>query len=721
MSGSMIGRTFSGRYRIVERIGIGGMAEVYRAQDTVLGRIVAVKVMLPQYAADADFTRRFRQEAASAANLQSPYIVNVYDWGQDEGTYYIVMEYVRGGDLKTAIKERGAINQRKVAEIASQSCQALSVAHGQDIVHRDVKPQNIMVQPDGNVKVMDFGIARAKNSVKTQTSSVLGTAHYISPEQAQGKELTAASDIYSLGVCMYEAITGQLPFDGPDAVSVAMKQVNEKPKPLHEVYPGVDPVLEAIVLRAMEKDPVKRFPTALDMRRVLNDYLAGRARGAAAAAAIASGAAAGAAAAMSNIPMVNPNANDMTRQMNPNASQQTQMMNAAAAGTTQMMPGANGMAQGAGWSGQTGSMPPGGQGAVYRTEQEPQKKGKGKKVFIILLLLALLAGGAYAGYTMFYPKTGTVPDVAGKTLEQATKTLTDAGYSIGKTKEDYSDKVESGKVISTDPAAGEEVETGSRIAITVSKGKEQVAVPDILGYDEGAAKQALSDAGLTPKAGSKEFSDTVKKGAVISVSPKVGEKVDKGAEVTYVISKGTDKKTVPWVTGYSEDSAKDMLADAGFEATVVEDYSDETDEGLVAWQDPSGDTELKKGSTITICISLGAKLIDVPDVVGYTVSDARAILSNAGFEVSQTSDYSGDAVVSNQSTTGKAKSGATVNITAIEPKHEPVNPSSTQQASGDNDDSSSKSSGSSSANDASNASESADENNAEGGASKEGE
>ena len=238
MSGSMIGRTFSGRYRIVERIGIGGMAEVYRAQDTVLGRIVAVKVMLPQYAADADFTRRFRQEAAAAANLQSPYIVNVYDWGQDEGTYYIVMEYVRGGDLKTAIKERGAINQRKVAEIASQSCQALSVAHGQDIVHRDIKPQNIMVQPDGNVKVMDFGIARAKNSVKTQTSSVLGTAHYISPEQAQGKELTAASDIYSLGVCMYEAITGQLPFDGPDAVSVAMKQVSEKPKQLHENFPN---------------------------------------------------------------------------------------------------------------------------------------------------------------------------------------------------------------------------------------------------------------------------------------------------------------------------------------------------------------------------------------------------------------------------------------------------------------------------------------------------
>ncbi|HIR01890.1 MAG TPA: serine/threonine protein kinase, partial [Candidatus Aveggerthella stercoripullorum] len=272
----MIGRIFNNRYKITERIGIGGMAEVYRAQDTVLGRMVAVKVMLPQYAADPAFTQRFRQEAASAANLQSPYIVNVYDWGQDSGTYYIVMEYVRGSDLKTAIKERGAINQRKVAEIGSQVCQALSVAHNLDIIHRDIKPQNIMIQPDGNVKVMDFGIARAKNSVKTQTSSVLGTAHYVSPEQAQGKELTYASDIYSLGIVLYEAATGKLPFDGPDAVSVAMKQVQEQPVPPSQVNPAIDAALEDIIMKALDKNPASRFATARDMKNALNDYLSGR-------------------------------------------------------------------------------------------------------------------------------------------------------------------------------------------------------------------------------------------------------------------------------------------------------------------------------------------------------------------------------------------------------------------------------------------------------------
>ena len=272
----MTGRIFNNRYQITERIGIGGMAEVYQAQDNVLGRRVAVKVMLPQYASDAAFAQRFRQEAASAANLQSPYIVNVYDWGQDDGTYFIVMEYIRGTDLKTGIVQRGALNQRKVAEIGSQVCQALSVAHNQDIIHRDIKPQNIMVQPDGNVKVMDFGIARAKNSVNAKTSTVLGTAHYISPEQAQGKELTAASDIYSLGVVLFEAATGKLPFDGPDAISVAMKQVNEEPPLPSDFNPDIDPGLESIIVKAMQKNPADRFATANDMRLALNDFLAGR-------------------------------------------------------------------------------------------------------------------------------------------------------------------------------------------------------------------------------------------------------------------------------------------------------------------------------------------------------------------------------------------------------------------------------------------------------------
>lgn len=246
-------RVLGGRYLLKDKVGNGGMASVYRAQDQVLDRTVAVKIMLPQYAGDATFAARFKQEAQAAAGLQSPYIVGVYDWGKDGDTYYIVMEYLRGTDLKSGVRSHGALDPKKVAQIGSQICGALSVAHKHEIIHRDIKPQNIMVLPDGNIKVMDFGIARAKNSHLTQDNNVLGTAHYVSPEQTRGQELGPTSDIYSLGVVMYECATGRVPFDGDDAISVALKQVNELPVPPSQINPGVDPALERIILKCMEK------------------------------------------------------------------------------------------------------------------------------------------------------------------------------------------------------------------------------------------------------------------------------------------------------------------------------------------------------------------------------------------------------------------------------------------------------------------------------------
>jgi serine/threonine-protein kinase len=241
----MAEKVLGGRYLVQDKIGAGGMAVVYRGLDNVLGRTVAIKTMLPQYANDPSFAARFKQEAQAAAALQSPYIVNVYDWGKDGDTYYIVMEYLRGTDLKSGIRSHGALDCRKVAQIGLEISQALSVAHKHDIIHRDIKPQNIMVQPDGNIKVMDFGIARAKNSHLTQDNSVLGTAHYVSPEQTQGKELGPTSDIYSLGIVMYEASTGRVPFEGDDAITVALKQVNEQPIPPSQLNPNVDSALEA--------------------------------------------------------------------------------------------------------------------------------------------------------------------------------------------------------------------------------------------------------------------------------------------------------------------------------------------------------------------------------------------------------------------------------------------------------------------------------------------
>ena len=288
---------FGRRYRVTEKIGAGGMAEVYKAVDEVLGRTVAVKVLHPRYASDPSYAARFRQEAQAAANISSPNIVNMYDWGQDGDTYYIVMEYVRGRDLKDIIVDNGPLESRKVADIGAQVASALSAAHGYDVIHRDIKPQNIMVQPDGSVKVMDFGIARAGGTTMTQTGSVLGTAHYVSPEQAQGGPLTSASDLYSLGVVLYEAATGRPPFDAETPVAVALKQVNDTPAPPRAVNPAVSPDLEKIILKAMAKRPADRYATAAEMRSDLLAVAEGRTPGIAAAAGAAAVAAAAAGAA----------------------------------------------------------------------------------------------------------------------------------------------------------------------------------------------------------------------------------------------------------------------------------------------------------------------------------------------------------------------------------------------------------------------------------------
>ncbi len=607
----MIGRVFNNRYQITERIGIGGMAEVYQAQDNVLGRRVAVKVMLPQYAADPAFAQRFRQEAASAANLQSPYIVNVYDWGQDDGTYYIVMEFIRGTDLKTGIVQRGALNQRKVAEIGSQVCQALSVAHNQDIIHRDIKPQNIMVQPDGNVKVMDFGIARAKNSVNSKTSTVLGTAHYISPEQAQGKELTAASDIYSLGVVLFEAATGKLPFDGPDAISVAMKQVNEEAPLPSDFKPDIDPGLESIIVKAMQKNPAERFATANDMRLALNDFLAGRPVNVGPAA------------------MAGGFTSEQTRVMGPVDGR------AASADSTMVMP--QGAVKPVSHSGQT---------AYRATDTMPEEKGGKKKVGLIVGLIAAIAVIAIAAlaFSGAFASGDPVPDVKGKTLEEATSIIEKAGFAVGTTNSVHDDSVAAGSVVSQDPTAGTKKPAGTKINLNISQGTEQVTVPDITGKTPDEAQQLADKAGLTLKAGTPVYDDKVEKGKISTQDLKAGDKAAKGSVITYALSLGSEKVAVPDVTGKSESDARAALKNAGFEVSVSQESSSKVEKGYVIRQSPSSSESADKGATVSITVSSGSKTTSVPNVVGKSEGSAQTTLSNAGFNVS--TEYTSSSSVS---------------------------------------------------------------------------
>lgn len=617
MTGNMIGRVFNNRYQITERIGIGGMAEVYRAQDNVLGRLVAVKVMLPQYAADPNFTQRFKQEAAAAANLQSPYIVNVYDWGQDEGTYYIVMEFVRGSDLKTAILERGAINQRKVAEIGSQVCQALSVAHGLDIIHRDIKPQNIMVQPDGNVKVMDFGIARAKNSVMTQTSSVLGTAHYISPEQAQGKDLTATSDIYSLGIVLYESATGRLPFDGPDAVSVAMKQVNDLPVPPREINPDIDPALEAIIMKAIAKNPEERFATAKDMRLALNDYLAGR--------------------------PVNLGEGF--------TSAETVVMG----GVVPPMGVADGTAVMPAMGGVNAASPTSAQRS-YNANNTGGKKNNKKTIAIVIGIIAALA---VVGGIAFALMSGggddkdkvAVPSVVGKTVDEATAAIEEAGFELGKVEESFDDNVEAGQVISQDPKGDSKQAKGTKINLSVSKGTKAITVPDLSGKTADEAKKELTANGLKSASGEAEYSDTVEEGHVIRQDPVAGTEVAKDSTVTYILSKGSAGIDVPNVVGMLEGAATTALNNVGFYVNADYVASDTVETGLVISQDPSSG-KLKEGDAVNIVVSTGKKTqtysVGVNSNGGGTVtsnvssveeggSATITITPNAGYEVAKVS------------------------------------------------------------------------------------
>ena len=630
----MPGKVLGGRYQVQDRIGTGGMATVFRGRDDVLGRTVAIKTMLPQYATDPSFAARFKQEAQAAAALQSPYIVSVYDWGKDGDTYFIVMEYLRGTDLKSGIRKHGALDCKKVAQIGSQIAQALSVAHKHDIIHRDIKPQNIMVLPDGNIKVMDFGIARAKNSHLTQDNSVLGTAHYVSPEQTQGKELGPTTDIYSLGIVMYESATGQVPFKGDDAISVALKQVNEQPMPPSQLNPNVDPSLEAIILKCMQKDPAARFQTADELNRALRDYLAGRLA-----------AVAGATAAMTS-----PIAAGVTNKLEPGE------------GATAVSPR---IQRDNRYRPQTATE----QAAEQEAERE-RKHSRNKKlgIFAAIALLAVIGAVVMAllnSGTKNYP----IPNLSGLTKDQAIEAIEKDSHFQYKFSEQYDSNVEAGYVVDQNPNQGREFPEGTVINFTVSKGPEpaaSVTVPVLSNMTPEEAEAELAKYKLTGKSGNSEPSDDVEVGHVCRQSPGAGTSAKAGDTITYYLSSGPNEVEVPNVSGYSENNAKSTLKAAGFtDISIVYDNSDTVTSGLVVRTDPSAGTKTAANQTITVTVSTGPsdKRVDVPYVVGESYSDARYELASAGFNVTLADGCSANGTVTYQSVTSKAEKGTTIVLT----------------------------------------------------------
>ena len=567
---------FGRRYRATEKVGSGGMAEVYKAVDEVLGRTVAVKVLHPRYASDPGFVARFRQEAQAAANLSHPGIVNIYDWGRDDETYFIVMEYVHGEDLKALISQRGALDPMKAAEYASQVCAALAVAHGYDIIHRDIKPHNIVLAPDGTVKVMDFGIARAGNTTMTQTGSVLGTAHYVSPEQAQGRALGPSSDLYSLGIVLYELTTGQLPFDADTPVAVALKQVNEEPVPPRRINPQIPEALEAVIMRALQKDPSARYASADEMRADLKRVLAGGSVEAPAAVA------------------------------------------AGGMDETSVMPAVGAAAAGS------------------RVRPIPQKRSPWPWIIGGLLVLIAGLGIAWALGAFERAEMVIVPDVIGLTLEEASEKIEEAQLAVGPTTTEPSDEFEEGLVIEQSPEGESEVAEGSEVTLVISGGPDLVEVPDVLERTESDAMRILRDADFEVEI-EREYNSDVPDGQVFDQSPGAGEMVAPESLVTISISRGTQLVRVPDVEGKTKDAATAELQSAGFRVNPTEEFSDSVATGRVISQSPESGVSIDSGSTVTIRISKGRDEVTVPDVIELSEAQARSDLRDAGLDV--TVDY----------------------------------------------------------------------------------
>ncbi|MGH9034647.1 MAG: Stk1 family PASTA domain-containing Ser/Thr kinase [Acidimicrobiia bacterium] len=580
-------RVYTNRYEIVRHIAQGGMAEVYLAHDQLLDRKVALKVLFAEYARDPAFVQRFRREAQSAANLNHPNIVAVFDWGEDDGTYFIVMEYVEGRSLRDAIHAEGPLYPNLAADLASDIAGALGFAHRNGVVHRDVKPGNILLTPQGQVKVTDFGIARAGGASEglTQTGSVMGTATYFSPEQAQGLPVDARSDVYSLGVVLYEMVCAVPPFSGDSPIAVAYKHVREEPPRPTVVNPDVPPELEEIILTALAKTPEERYPSADDLRADLARFRRGEQPHAVPSMVVAAVPVSG-----TEPTTVTPRAVDHTR-----------------VGT-----------------------------AVAPTPPPPQKKRSAWPfVLVLVALLAVLAGLGYLLADQLQGNGGggdiAIDNYVGKTLEQATLLIENDGLEVDPTFE-INDQVRENVVFRQDPEPETKLEPGDKVKLTVSQGRGKVEVPDVTGQALSDAEQSLEDAGFEVDV-RQETSDSVEKGKVIRTEPAAKSQAERGSEVIVFESTGVQIVKVPDVTGQDAVSAASQLGAAGFKVERVTEPSDEVEVDTVIRTDPAAGTDAPKGSTVQLVISSGTEQVRVPSVVGLTQSEATAVLQDAGFQV----------------------------------------------------------------------------------------
>lgn len=557
-------RLLSGRYELLEKIGDGGMAVVYKAKDKLLNRFIAVKILRPEFTKDAAFVENFKRESQAAAGLSHPNVVGVYDVGREGNINYIVMELIEGKTLNEIIKEEAPMDYRKVIDITKQVASALKVAHKNKIIHRDVKPHNIMVTNEGVVKLADFGIAKAVNDATLSTGSkIIGSVHYFSPEQARGNYVDERSDIYSLGIVMYEMLTGTVPFDGDNPVTVALKHINEEVRPPSEIVSGIPPALERCVLKATSKYQTNRYSSAEELIEELD-----------------------------NIEFVtkvvgNSIFNQSAKVVDEDEYEDSEYDDE-----------------------DTGK----------RKSRKAKKGKKGKKplspaqkkkrniiigaaaaVLLLVIGLGLVASGAFSS-------TKQVPDLSDKTVAEAKKVAEKEGFKLKEGAEVYSADIAEGRICQQDPKGGTEAKKGSTITVNVSKGSKEGMVPNVIGKDIDDLEKFLKDYGYSVGT-VKEITDTAPYGVILEQTPSAGSSLDKDSKIDVVISdgKGKEKGVVPSITGLTLSEAKKAIRAAGFTIGGIKyEESNAYGKGYVMWQQYAANTQLDKGTSIDIEVSKGA-------------------------------------------------------------------------------------------------------------------
>ena len=563
----MTNRVLDQRYELLERVGGGGMADVYKAQDRLLDRPVAVKILHAQFQSDEEFIEKFHREAQAAARLSHPNIVNIYDVGASGDDHYIVMEYVPGRTLKELIQQRGHLAPEEALTITGEIAEALAHAHANGLVHCDIKPHNILMMNGQTAKVADFGIARAvTESTMTYSGNVIGSVHYFSPEQAKGTMITPKSDVYSLGVVLYEMLTGELPFTGENPVAIAMKHLQDEPTPVRRIDPDIPPVVEALVSRMMAKDPAMR-----------------------------------------------PSSDEVVREV----EQAKTMLNGNAPAAapdpyaTQVLPRVGGAGvNGAGGIPSRRAQPPAYQPQGYEPQYEPEQEKSSffrSKKFIFGLVLVLILGfgvGAFLSFGKFWSTNEVVvPDVVGKQMTLARQILEDKKLRVN-VAETYSADVPPGQVVSQTPEAGSKVKEERLVTIYVSKGGEELTMPDLQGLSKSEAEAKLQKMGLKLGTVYEKNSDE-EAGTVISQDPKAGSKISKGQEVDIIVSKGpkTKKVSVPSVTGATLENAQNALSSRGLHVGSVTKQQSSQTAGTVISQSVAGGSEVEAGTTVDLVIA----------------------------------------------------------------------------------------------------------------------